>query len=53
MKQNTITVLKKIIEEAVKKEVAKQINIVVQEIVNPGPQQKKLKASQQLRKSQK
>lgn len=41
MKQNTITVLKKIIEEAVKKEVAKQINIVVQEIVNPGPQQKK------------
>ena len=35
MKQNTIAALKKIIEEAVQKEVAKQIKIVVQEIVNP------------------
>ena len=35
MKQNTITALKKIIEEAVQKEVARQIKIVVQEIVNP------------------
>ena len=35
MKQNTMTALKKIIEEAVQKEVARQIKIVVQEIVNP------------------
>ncbi len=35
MKQSTISALKKIIEEAVQKEVAKQIKIVVQEIVNP------------------
>ena len=35
MKQNTIAALKKRIEEAVQKEVAKQIKIVVQEIVNP------------------
>tara|TARA_B100000927_G_scaffold265933_1_gene238973 strand:+ start:374 stop:793 length:420 start_codon:yes stop_codon:yes gene_type:complete len=38
MKANTITVLKKIIKEAVEKEVAKQIKVVIQEIVNPAPQ---------------
>ena len=37
MKANTILALKKIIKETVEKEVAKQIKIVVQEIVNPTP----------------
>ena len=38
MKANTITVLKKIVKEAVEKEVARQIKVVIQEIVNPTPQ---------------
>ena len=37
MKANTILALKKIIKETVEKEVAKQIKVVVQEIVNPTP----------------
>tara|TARA_B100000131_G_scaffold318750_1_gene363248 strand:- start:495 stop:902 length:408 start_codon:yes stop_codon:yes gene_type:complete len=35
MKPNTITALKKVVQEMVQKEVAKQINIVVNEITNP------------------
>ena len=35
MKQNTITALKKIIKETVEKEVARQINVVVKELVSP------------------
>ena len=35
MKQNTITALKKVVQEMVQKEVAKQINIVVKEMTNP------------------
>ena len=35
MKANTITVLKKIVKEAVEKEVARQIKVVVEELVNP------------------
>lgn len=35
MKSNTITALKKIIKETVEKEVARQINIVVKELVTP------------------
>ena len=37
MKPNTITILKKLIKETVEKEVARQIKIVVKEIVNPTP----------------
>jgi hypothetical protein len=35
MKQNTITALKKVVQEMVQKEVTKQINKVVKEITNP------------------
>ena len=35
MKANTIIALKKVIKETVQKEVAKQIKIVVEELVNP------------------
>tara|TARA_B100000085_G_C18436763_1_gene469053 strand:+ start:200 stop:619 length:420 start_codon:yes stop_codon:yes gene_type:complete len=38
MKANTILALKKIIRETVEKEVARQIKVVVQELVNPTPQ---------------
>jgi len=37
MKANTMIALKKVIAEMVSKEVAKQIHVVVQEIVNPNP----------------
>ncbi len=37
MKPNTITILKKLIKETVEKEVARQIKIVVKEIINPTP----------------
>ena len=39
MKQNTVIALKKVIKEMVKKEVAKQINIVVKEITQPSAPQ--------------
>ena len=41
MKQNTVIALKKVIKEMVKKEVAKQINIVVKEITQPSAPQPK------------
>ena len=39
MKQNTITALKKVVQEMVQKEVAKQINIVIKEMTNPTVQE--------------
>jgi len=37
MKANTIIALKKIIKETVEKEVARQLKVVIEEIVNPTP----------------
>ena len=39
MKQNTVIALKKVIKEMVKKEVSKQINIVIKEITQPSTPQ--------------